>query len=193
MSLFNPQTSKTAIADAQSEMRFAYYGGALGIYASATAWFVAAFVAIKYSTSSAVWTLFIGGMLIHPVSVLLNKIMGRPAKHSPGNALGALAMESTVWLIASLPLVYVVSLYRIEWFFPAMLLVIGGRYFTFATLFGTRTYWLCGGALIAAGYVLVNFNASPVIGAITGALRETVFATIIFLMAKTEHASSAKK
>lgn len=192
MSFLTPQASRTAIADAQSEMRFAYYGGALGIYASATAWLVAAFVARHYSAGSAVWALFIGGMLIHPVSVLLNKIIGRPAKHSPGNPFGALAMESTVWLIASLPLVYVVSLYRIEWFFPAMLLVIGGRYFTFATLFGTRTYWLCGGALIAAGYILVKFNASPTIGAITGAIIETVFATIVLMMAKSEHASSSK-
>jgi hypothetical protein len=192
MSFLNPQASKTAIADAQAEMRFSYYGGAPGIYASATAWFVAAFVAMQYAASNAVWALFIGGMLIHPVSLLLNKILGRPAKHSPGNPLGALAMESTVWLIVCLPLVYVVSLYRIEWFFPAMLLVIGGRYFTFATLFGTRMYWLCGAALIVAGYVLVKTNASPVIGAYTGAIIETVFATLIFMMAKAEHASSSR-
>jgi hypothetical protein len=192
MSFLNPQASKTAIADAQAEMRFAYYGGAPGIYTSATAWFVAACVAMQYAASNAVWALFIGGMLIHPVSLLLNKILDRPAKHSPGNPLGALAMESTVWLIVCLPLVYVVSLYRIEWFFPAMLLVIGGRYFTFATLFGTRMYWLCGAALIVAGYVLVKTNASPVIGACTGAMIETVFATLIFMMAKAENASSSR-
>lgn len=191
MSFLTPQASTTAIAQAQSEMRFAYYGGAMGIYASATAWFVAASVAIHYSATNAVWALFIGGMLIHPVSLVLNKIMGRPAKHSAGNPLGALALESTVWLIASLPLVFVVSLHRIEWFFPAMLLVIGGRYFTFSTLFGNRIYWLCGATLLLAGYVLVKSTASPIIGALTGAVIEMVFATVVFLMARSEHASSS--
>lgn len=193
MSFLTPQASTMSIAQAQSEMRLAYYGGAMGIYASACAWFVAAFVAMQYSASNAVWALFIGGMLIHPVSLVLNKIMGRPAKHSDGNPLGALALESTVWLIASLPLVYVVSLHRIEWFFPAMLLVIGGRYFTFSSLFGTRVYWLCGASLLLAGYLLVKSNASPVIGALTGAVIETFFATVVFLMARTEQASSSTR
>ena len=85
--------------------------------------------------------LFIGAMLIHPASVLISKIFGRPGNHSKGNTLGALAWASTLWLIFSLPLAYAVSLLRIEWFFPAMLLVIGGRFLVFGSLFGMRTYW----------------------------------------------------
>ena len=103
------------------------------------------------SPERGVWALLIGGMLIHPASVLLVKGLGRSGKHSPGNPLGSLALAATFWLVLSCVLAYVVSILRIEWFFPAMLFVIGGRYLVFATIFGTRTYWACGAALALAG------------------------------------------
>lgn len=122
-------------------MRFAYLGGASGIFASSIVWLCAAIATTQTSPKRAVWVLFIGAMLIHPASVLISKIFGRPGNHSKGNTLGALAWASTLWLIFSLPLAYAVSLLRIEWFFPAMLLVIGGRFLVFGSLFGMRTYW----------------------------------------------------
>ncbi|HEX7043661.1 MAG TPA: hypothetical protein VF203_03510 [Burkholderiales bacterium] len=63
--------------------------------------------------------LLVGGMLIHPTAVLLAKPLGRPGGHSPGNPLGVLALEGTVLLLLCLPVAYIVSLYRIEWFFPS--------------------------------------------------------------------------
>jgi hypothetical protein len=42
---------------------------------------------------------------------------------------------------------YGIALWRIELFFPAILFVIGGRHLTFATLFGTKLFWICGGVL----------------------------------------------
>ena len=118
----------TSIADAQREMRFVYYGGAPGMLTSAAVWLTAGIVSLLVSPERAVWTLFIGGMLIHPISILLTKLMGRSGKHSPGNPFGTLAIATTFWLVLSLPLAYAVSLIRIEWLFPAMHLVIGGRY-----------------------------------------------------------------
>lgn len=179
-------TPITTIADAQREMRFAYYGGALGMLTSATVWLVAGLVSALYSSERAVWVLFIGGMFIHPVSVLLNKALGRPGQHARGNPFGALALASTFWLILSLPLAYSVSLLRIDWFFPAMLFVIGGRYLTFSTIFGLRIYWLCGGALALAAYVLVRLQASPGVGSVTGAAIEAVFAIAIMLDSRRE-------
>ena len=177
------------IADAQREMRFAYYGGAPGMLTSATVWLVAGIVCLLVSPERAVWALFIGGMLIHPVSVLLTKAMGRPGKHSPSNPFGSLALATTFWLVLSLPLAYAVSLLRIEWFFPAMLFVIGGRYLTFSTLYGTRIYWVCGAALALAGYALGHFNAVPHFAAFSGATLEAAFAATIFIAARREAAA----
>ncbi len=179
----------TTIAEAQRDMRVAYYGGALGMLSSALVWFVAAVVASRMSASAAVIALLVGGVLIHPISVVLCKAFGRSAAHSKGNPFGGLAMASTGWLILSLPLAYVVSLYRIEWFFPVMLFVIGGRYLTFSTMFGSRVYLVCGLALAAGGYVLAKFGATAAAGAFTGAAIETVFGLVILRASRLQGAT----
>jgi len=169
-----------SIADAQRDMRSGYYGGAPGMLTSALMWLVAGVVAARISPERAVWALFLGGMLIHPVSVLLTKALGRRGKHASGNPLASLAMATTFWLILSCPMAYSVSLLHIEWFFPAMMCVIGSRYLCFSTLFGGRVYWLCGGALIIAGCLFGRAYALPAISAFAGATIEVIFAIAIF-------------
>lgn len=174
------------IADGQREMRLAYYGGAPGMLTSAAAWLVAGIIAYRVAPTNGIWALFIGGALIHPVSRVMSKVLGRSATHSAGNPLGALALATTVWLVVSLPLAYVVSRYHIEWFFPAMLFVIGGRYLTFATIFGTRLYWFVGATLIVAGYALGRADAPPGTSAFVGAAVEAAFAAALFTSARRE-------
>lgn len=191
MTTQQPEISMT-IADAQRDMRFAYTGGAPGIFTSATVWLIAAIVATVVSPERAIWALFIGGMFIHPVSVLLTKVIGQSGKHNTSNPLGSLAIATTFWMILMMPLAYVASRQRIEWFFPAMLFIIGGRYLTFSTIFGNRTYWLCGAALAIAGGALGLVTASPEIGAFSGAAIEAVFAVTIFITSRREIAHSKR-
>jgi hypothetical protein len=106
------------LAAAQRDMRSAYLGGAPGMLASSLAWAVAGCAAAWISAQHAVWTLFIGGVFIHPVGVLFSRALGRRGKHAPDNPLGALAMATTIWMIMMLPLAYGVSLLRIDLFFP---------------------------------------------------------------------------
>lgn len=174
-------TTPITIADAQLDMRTAYYGGAPGVMTSGLMWFAAGMVALHLSAERAIWTLFIGGMFIHPLAVLFNKVLGRSGKHNPANPLGSLAMASTFWMILCLPLAFAISTVRIDLFFPAMLLIIGGRYLTFATLYGTRIYWVCGVALALAAYPLAKMGASPATGAFAGAAIEVAFAVAIFV------------
>lgn len=63
-----------------------------------------------------------------------------------------------------------------------MLFVIGGRYLTFATLFGARIYWICGLALALAGYALVQLQAPPAAAAFTGSALEAGFAVAILVL-----------
>jgi hypothetical protein len=168
-----------AAAAFQQEMRYAYLGGGLGMLVSGSVWLVAALVALWDSPQRAIWTLFAGGVLIHPVSVLLTRALGRPARHGAANPFGALALASTVWMILMLALAYGVALLRMDLFFPAMLFVIGGRYLTFATIYGARIYYACGAALALAGYVLASMGAAPALGAFLGAAIEAVFAAVI--------------
>lgn len=165
-------------SEAQVDMRRGYFSGGAGILASALAWSVAAGVAVSASAQNAVWALLIGGMLIHPVAILICKLLGARGAHTKGNPLGQLAGASTFWLVFCLPLAYVLSLQQPGWFFPAMLLVIGGRYLVFGTLYGMRLYWTLGLTLAAAGFALGYLAVPAHVAAITGAALEAAFAVI---------------
>lgn len=163
------------VIQAQSDMRRGYYSGAAGILASALAWTVSVATAMLESPEKAIWVLLVGGALIHPVGLLICRLLGAPGSHAKGNPLGLLAGASTFWLIFSLPLAYVLGLQNPAWFFAAMLLVIGGRYLVFGTLYGMRLYWALGLALAGAGFVSAWLGASAVVVVATGAAIEWVF------------------
>ena len=175
--------------DAQRDMRHAYFGGAPGLLASSLVWLVAGAVALKISPQSGVLALFFGGMAIHPVGMLIAKALGRAGTHTKGNPLGALALENTFQFLLSLMLAFAISAVKIAWFFPAMLLLIGGRYLVFATLYGTRLYWACGGALSLAGIGLAMLSATPPVAAFVGGAIELAFAGIVFSAARRDSAS----
>ena len=183
-------TTMQSIADAQRDMRSGYYGGAPGVLASSIAWLAAGVVAMTVSPTAAVWALFIGGMFIFPVGVLIAKVLGRAGTHTRGNPLGALAMETTVLLMVCLPLAFVVALYKVEWFFPAMLLVIGGRYFTFASVYGSRMFWALGGTLAVAAFLAVALRLPVEGSAFAGGLIELAFAVALFVAAGRERSSA---
>ena len=176
------------IEQAQADMRHAYLGGATGVFASACAWLAAGITAALATERAAIFALFVGGMFIHPVAMLLSKLAGRPGKHDKANPLGRLAIESTVWLLLAIPVAFLASLQRPEWFFVAMLLTIGGRYFVFASLYGLRIYWFCGAVLAAAAFALAALNASSLIAAIAGSVIEFVFAGAVFVVQRQSRA-----
>jgi hypothetical protein len=167
---------------AQQDMRQGYLDGGPGILASSLAWFAAAAVAWRLSPEQGVWALFIGGMAIHPVGILISKLLGARGGHDKANPLAGLALASTLWLIASLPLAFAASRLDLAWFFPAMMLVIGSRYTVFATLYGLRLYWMLG--LVFAGVALGFTNAPPVASALAGAIIEMVTAAVLIARAR---------
>jgi hypothetical protein len=169
-----------SIDAAQADMRRAYYGGASGVAASAIAWLAAALTAVLVNPKAAIGALFIGGMLIHPAAILLSKLLGRPGAHETGNPLASLAVESTVWLLLAIGVALLASMQRTEWFFIAMMATIGGRYFTFATLYGLRLYWACGATLAVGAFLLVTVNAHVTMIASTAGILELVFAAVVF-------------
>jgi hypothetical protein len=180
------------VAAAQQDMRTAYLGGAPGLFVSGTVWTIAGVVCVWKSPQEAVWALYAGGVLIHPISSLLTRLLGRSGKHAAGNPLGMLALATTIWMILMLALAYGISLWRIELFFPAMLFIIGGRYLTFATIFGTKLFWVCGGLLAVAGYQLARLHAAPEVAAFSGGAIEIVFGIVVLAaLRRTTQVASA--
>ena len=91
--------------------------------------------------------------------------------------------------MAGIAIAYGMQVLRMEWFFPAMLLVIGGRYLTFQSLYGLRIYWLCGAVLCLAGLALALTKAPAPVSALSGAAIELVFAGLLFARAKRDIAA----
>lgn len=164
---------------AQTDMCKGYAFGSLGIVTSGMMWLVSAFVSHYYSPKLAIWSLLIGGALISPVSNILGKLIGLKG-HSAWNPLKNLAMENTIWMLMCIPIAYGLSTQNVAWFFQSMLLIIGGRYLTFSTLYGKKSYWALGATLGVFAYLLFSLHAQSFVTLVAGGSIELFFGTFLY-------------
>lgn len=168
----------------QKDMNSSYVGGSTGAMASGLVWVMAGIVGITVSTIASMYTLFIGGMFIFPISVIFSKLLSASGKHSSDNVLRHLAVETLPILFAGLLIAFYVAQFKIELFFPIMLLAIGTRYFVFQTLYSLKEYWFLGALLVVAGIACPILELPFIIGAFIGGILEIAFAFIIFKKSK---------
>ncbi len=173
------------LKNAQQDMRVAYLHGYPGVIVSGMVWLISALVALYVSPDKAVWALLVGGVFIHPIGMLLNKALGASGVHAQTNPLGKLAMEGTIFMIMCLPLAYGLSFQKVEWFFQGMLLIIGGRYLHFATLYGSRLYWALGSGLGMAAFLLFAMHAPSHTTLLVGATMEILFGLVMLIMIRS--------
>jgi len=191
--LSNPTIEKIdTFKKAQTDMCKGYANGLTGIIVSGLIWLISATISYQYSARQAVWILLIGGMFIYPVGVLLSKVIGLSGTHTKGNPLGNLAMEGTIFMLMCFPLAYGLSLQHTEWFFQGMLLIIGGRYLTFASIYGLRLYWILGAVLGVASYMLFSFKVQSSGSLLTGSLIEISFGLFMLLYFRRENLIRSK-
>ncbi|ROI00176.1 DUF7010 family protein [Chryseobacterium daecheongense] len=176
----NKDLNADSLSEAQKDMGVGYGYGSIGVFVSGSVWLVSSLTAYFYSFQQAVWVLMIGGVFIFPLATLMGKLIGIKGQHSKNNPLGKLAMEGTIWMIMCIPLAYGLSLNNIGWFFQGMMMIVGGRYLTFASLYGTRLYWMLGGALGLAAYSLFTMKVEADISSLVGGLIEILFSFIIY-------------
>lgn len=186
-------SDENSVAQAQKDMSTGYGDGAVGMLVSGLVWLISSIVSLQFSDKHAVWTLLIGGMFIHPLSVLVAKLLKIKGGHTKGNPLGNLAMEGTVFMLMCLPIAFGLSLQHSAWFFQGMLLIIGGRYLTFASIYGNKVYWILGAALGASAYILFSLNIQSFGSALTGSLIEIVFGIFVFINFKKQRGSIESK
>jgi hypothetical protein len=77
------------LREAQRDMRWAYVNGGVGIFVSGLVWVIAGAVTLYVDLFSGMAALFFGGMLIHPLSLLLARRVfyrGRARAEPFGNA-----------------------------------------------------------------------------------------------------------
>lgn len=167
------------IADAQREVRTTFLGGFAGQLVSGVLWGLSAALATWSTPRRAILLLVVGGMFIFPATQLLLKAMGRRAALDRANPMGQLAMQIAFTVPLALPLIGAAALHRLEWFYPAFLLVVGAHYLPFMFLYGMPHFGALGAAMIGAGLVIGLHWTQPFgLGGWVGAALLIVFAFV---------------
>jgi hypothetical protein len=110
---------------------------------------------------------------------MLLRLSGKRASVSKENPFHNLGMQVAFVLPISMLLLLPVGLYNLNWFFPALMVLVGAHYLPFATLYGMRMFLFLGGILVTAGVVVAqHFSAIFSLGAWVGGLFLFAFAWI---------------
>jgi hypothetical protein len=167
------------IQDAQREVRSVYVGGFWGQLVSSVIWLVSAAVGTWVTPKASILTVVIGGFFIFPLTQMLLRLSGGRASVSRENSFNSLGREVAFVLPFSMLLLLPVGLYNLNWFFPALMVLLGAHYLPFATLYGMRMFLFLAGILIATGVVIAHyFSETFSLGAWVAGLALFVFAWI---------------
>ena len=105
--------------------------------------------------------LVVAGIFIFPLTQLGLKLIGRAGTVGADNALYRLGAQVAIVLPLSLPVVGAAALYRIDWFYPAFMVVLGAHYLPFTFLYGMRMFLALAGILWGAGMMLGLWIEAP--------------------------------
>ena len=142
------------VAEAQKEVRSAFAGGFMGRLVSGVLWLGSAALATWGSPRQAILLIVGGGFFIFPATQLGLRVIGHSGSLSRDNPLGALGMQVAFILPLSLPVVGAAALYKLNWFYPAFMIVLGAHYLPFVFLYGMRLFIPLCGILVGGGVVL---------------------------------------
>jgi len=167
------------IQDAQREVRFVYIGGFWGQLVSSVIWLVSAALGTWVTPKASILAIVIAGFFIFPLTQMLLRLSGRRTSVSRENSFNSLGREVAFVLPFSMLLLWPVGLYQLNWFFPALMVLVGAHYLPFASLYGMRMFLFLSGILIAMGVVIaLRFSGMFSLGAWIGGLALFVFAWI---------------
>ncbi|MGD0479446.1 MAG: hypothetical protein ABSA42_04700 [Terracidiphilus sp.] len=178
------------VEDAQRHVRSAFIGGFWGQLVSSVLWLASAVLATWSTPRAAITTLVAGGFFIFPATLLLLRVTGSPASPTKGNPLSKLGMQIAFTLPMTMLLLVPVTEFRLNLFYPALLVLLGAHYLPFVFLYGMRMFILLCAILVSSGIVIAHyFPHSFCLGAWAGAL--TLFAFAWTGRATVQHESRA--
>jgi hypothetical protein len=167
------------VQDAQREVRTVFVGGFWGQLVSSTLWLVSAALGTWATPRAAIFTLVVGGFFIFPVTQLLLRLSGGRASLTSGNPLWNLGMQIAFTLPLSMLLLIPVTLFRLNWFYPALMILLGAHYLPFAFLYGMRMFIALGAIILGSGVTIaLYFPGSFSLGGWIGGLTLFIFAWI---------------
>jgi hypothetical protein len=147
------------ISDAQREVRMRFHGGFYGQLVSGVLWLISGCLAATVGVKAAIIALVFGGFMIFPATEALVRLSGRK-KLSAANSLQYLGMQVAFVLPFSMLLLWPVTQYRTNLFYPAMMILLGAHYIPFVFLYGMRLFAFLAGILIAGGVLIAMYGAN---------------------------------
>lgn len=158
MTMFMNKDKMTRLSIDQKEMRSVFLGGFAGQLVSGLIWITAATTSALSHVQHGMLVLFFGCMSIFPMTQLLLRIMGRPAKVDGENGLWALGPQIAFTVPLNFLLVGALTFYRPLLFFPASMIVVGTHYLPFITLYGMKMFGILSAILISIGIALALYG-----------------------------------
>ena len=149
------------IEDGQREVREVFMHGFPGQLVSGVLWLVSAALSTWVSTRAGIIFLLVGGVFIFPCTLLVLKSLGRRASLDPGNPFGRLGMQVAFTLPLNLPLVGAAAIHRLDWFYPATMLVTGTHYLPFVFMYGMPAFYALAAVLILGALALGLYVPAP--------------------------------
>ena len=147
--------------EAQADLRRAYLDAGPGTIISGLVWAAAAVADARSGIRTGFVVLFFGGMLIFPLSLLVNRVLLRRAAESPDNPFGKLVLESTIAMLAGFLPAWLFLETAPALVMPLAALAVGAHYFAFRTAYGLSIFWILGALLmvmsVAAIYRMLPF------------------------------------
>ena len=104
------------LAQAQGDVREVYRGGFVGQLVSGAVWLLAAAAGTWLSAGAAVIVLWVGGVLIFPLTSWCLRLSGRPAALPGGHPMAALATQIAFTVPPGMLVAVALAQYRPEWF-----------------------------------------------------------------------------
>lgn len=167
------------VQDAQREVRTVFVGGFWGQLVSSAIWLASAAFAYWSTPRAAILTIVFGGFFIFPVVQLLLHIGGGPSSLSRGNPLWGLGMQIAFTLPLSMLLLIPVTEFRLNLFYPALMILLGAHYLPFTFSYGMRMFIPLSAILVSGGVVIAHyFSGSFSLGGWVGGLTLLLFALI---------------
>ena len=148
------------IAEAQREIRTHFLGGFYGQLVSGLLWFVSAALGTWGRPRAAIATLVLGGFFIFLATELLLRLAHGRKPIRADNALNSLGMQVAFVLPLSMPLLLPVTHYRLNWFYPALMILLGAHYLPFVFLYGMRLFAVLAALLVGGGIGIALYGAN---------------------------------
>ena len=173
--------------DQHSDYRHCSRGGAVYLVVEGLLWLSSATLGLLGQTTFAILLLIIGGMLIHPVSVVGSRLVGLP-QLSETNRLPILNTWLALMVPLALPLVYMTMAGgRTNLFYPAFAVLIGAHWLPFVYVYAMKSFAVFAGVFVLIGvvfgiYLTESFAACGFV--VAGVL--LVFASINSLLVRRE-------